>query len=384
MGSTLKETNANLEAKIKLLEQDMNSLSLANSDLRKDINGLQQYSRRNSLRISNPSWIEHPYEDTDKLVLDLAYDLGINIDYWEIDRSHRVGRPRGRGQRPILVKFIGYRPRERFYEARKKLAMPNFRHLRDVYINEDLTEETGKLAYNARCLKRSNKLSMVFTKDCKVFVRRFPGDPITEVKNDQDLNEIASRGAFNHIIGQSQGSAQQRPPPLTHQHQHPHPGDRSTQRHDRLPITHGPVQNAEGTVREVSVPPANSRHRPQPLQSTPNRPRPQSQHPTDGRPPVSLLAQASAAPRSNLMADHGPPPVNGLRTGSLEKQRFDSQSSTHSSPLIPIINNRTPFTRTSTPMSYNNQNTLFQTPDQGRPTVEDLNATGDSSDTCYY
>ena len=99
-----------------------------------DLAELQQYTRRNALRITNPAWPEDPNEDTDKLVISLANALDVDIQPFEISRSHRVGKPRAGYQRPILVKFIGYRTRERLFKARKKLKEKQ--EFRKVYINE--------------------------------------------------------------------------------------------------------------------------------------------------------------------------------------------------------------------------------------------------------
>ena len=52
---------------------------------------LEQYSRRNSLRIAGIP--EEEGEETDKIVLGLAANLNIELNQTEIDRSHHVGKP---------------------------------------------------------------------------------------------------------------------------------------------------------------------------------------------------------------------------------------------------------------------------------------------------
>ena len=63
----------------------------------------EQYSRRNSLRMSGVP--ETATENTDTLVLDAARAINSDIDLCDIDRSHRVGRPRAGKPRDIIVKF---------------------------------------------------------------------------------------------------------------------------------------------------------------------------------------------------------------------------------------------------------------------------------------
>ena len=86
---------------------------------------MQQYTRRNALRIYNPSWIEpwslreNEQDDTDKLVLELNQKPGVQLAPWEIGRSHRVGRPESDvSPMPFIIKFIAYNICRRMYEAR--------------------------------------------------------------------------------------------------------------------------------------------------------------------------------------------------------------------------------------------------------------------------
>ena len=87
--------------------------------------------KRNNLRI-----FERKGENTDRLVLDVAKKLGINLTLGEIDRSHRTGKPQQLPDtdtptenasdddprpRPILVKFATYRRRHEIISQRRKL-----------------------------------------------------------------------------------------------------------------------------------------------------------------------------------------------------------------------------------------------------------------------
>ena len=97
-----------------------------------------------------------------------------------------------------MVKFIGYRSRERLFKARKLLK--NHLTLKKVYINEDLTKTTNELAYKARQLKRSGAIAETFTSDCKVFVKKFAGSNIVLVKNEVELIDIASLSTFSQTL----------------------------------------------------------------------------------------------------------------------------------------------------------------------------------------
>ena len=166
--------------------------------LRAELNEQKQYSRRNSIRITNPHWREHPYEKTDDLVMELVEKLGLyDFPSWLIDRSHRVGKHKPGRQRDILVKLVGYRPKEAIMTARNNVG--NSPLFRGVYVNEDLSRETSLLYFKARSLKKEHKLENATTRDGRVLVSRFKGDPLVVVKSEEELNNIASRGTFANL-----------------------------------------------------------------------------------------------------------------------------------------------------------------------------------------
>ena len=84
----------------------------------------EQYSRRNCLRISDVP--ENNDEVTDNIVLDLATAIDADIKLEDIDRRHRLGKPKSRDSsddtparpRDMIVKFSTYRARQKVYKAR--------------------------------------------------------------------------------------------------------------------------------------------------------------------------------------------------------------------------------------------------------------------------
>ena len=209
----LENRAAQDRAKIAALESELRQEKLERKRVEEDLHELRQYTRRNALRIVNPSWPEPRQprqrdaepEDTDALVLELAENLGVNLAPWEIGRSYRVGRRRTDGTpRPIIVKFISYNARRRMYNARKKLRDTSA--LAGVYINEDLTPENNKLAYEARQLKNQRRLADTFTRDGLVFAKRFQDDRPKRVKDLAELNNIA-RTFSATTIGEAEAAA---------------------------------------------------------------------------------------------------------------------------------------------------------------------------------
>lgn len=156
----LKTENSNLKTKVVELEKKV-ATNEANID------SLEQYSRRNTLRISGIP--EDATESTDVKVLELAGELNVNLFSHDIDRSHRVGKPSPTKTRDIIVKFSRYNARRMLYEVRKDL-----RHVENrdsVFINEDLTKIRSKLLYDARIFVRAKYLSAAYSSDGRIFVR---------------------------------------------------------------------------------------------------------------------------------------------------------------------------------------------------------------------
>ena len=158
----LSETNEDLAKKNVDLEKRLAEVESANDNL-------EQYSRRNSLRISG--FAESPNESTD----DMARELDIQLDNCDIDRSHRmgkIGQKDSSGQpkhREIFVKFATYNTRQRLYSKRKELHESD--KFEKIIFNEDLTKTRSKLLFDARTLVRVNKLHSAYASDGKIFVK---------------------------------------------------------------------------------------------------------------------------------------------------------------------------------------------------------------------
>ena len=177
-------------------EKAFYDLRVENHNLLQELDELKQYTRRNALRVYNPNWKESTSEDTDKRIIDLAREFGVPIENFEISRSHRVGRQVPGKTRPILVKFIGYRPRERLFNIRKdiKAKYPT------VDIFEDLTAVTAQLSYKARQLRRAGEIYQTWVRDGKIFVVLNHGGRAHLVHDEDALHDLVpqpqSEGAY--------------------------------------------------------------------------------------------------------------------------------------------------------------------------------------------
>lgn len=174
--------------KEKLLEKDR-EISL----LKDQVDALEQYSRRNCVRIGPVP--ESADENTDEIVKAVAKSVGVNLTDDAIDRSHRVGKKSATAtrDRPILVRLTSYRHKEALMKARRALKQidgakivpsadwpPLARNSgssatpasRKIFINEDLTRIRAHVAAKARQLKRDQRISDTWTRDGFIFVKK--------------------------------------------------------------------------------------------------------------------------------------------------------------------------------------------------------------------
>lgn len=186
----LRKDNENLVKLCSNLDNKVAKLEASNDSL-------EQYSRRNSVRISGIPQREQ--ENTDKIVLDVARSMGVPLEITDIDRSHRVGSDKNR-KRDILVKFVSYRTRQSLLTERKKLR--NTEGMKDVFINEDLTTNRSKLLFDARRLVKAKVLKSAYSADGRILVRDF-ADRRYLIQDEADLNK---HGDPDQLVGASAGA----------------------------------------------------------------------------------------------------------------------------------------------------------------------------------
>lgn len=160
-----------LERAVHVKDERIEALAKTVDELMLQHDDMEQYSRRDNLRIEGIA--ESQNEIPDILVKDFANNhLGLDppMELSDISRSHRVGKPRKEGSpRTLLVKFTSYNVRARVIRNRRKLKEINRANVSETrpkfFVNEDLTSKRMKLAYEARQLVRDGTISESWTWD---------------------------------------------------------------------------------------------------------------------------------------------------------------------------------------------------------------------------
>lgn len=165
----LKDVHKLIELETKPLLNTIKDLHNENQKLREDLDSLEQYGRRNLIRISGIPEIEAE-TDTTPVIEKLLSEIDPEFKPEEIIRSHRVGTQRGRAKpRQIIVRLPDPNTKFRLFKCRKNLK--HSREFKSVYINEDLTLLRSKLLYHARKLYKNKKIKHLWTTNGKILMK---------------------------------------------------------------------------------------------------------------------------------------------------------------------------------------------------------------------
>ena len=129
---------------IEELQCTVYSLTAEIDQLRLSHNELEQYGRRNSLRIINLKFdgsdgLQQNEEQLTRAVLHFLNSEVLKgdrkLDVPDIDRCHYVGKLKTSGSKQVLVKFSRYHDKRRVFLSKKLLK----NHLNKTFMTEDVT-----------------------------------------------------------------------------------------------------------------------------------------------------------------------------------------------------------------------------------------------------
>ena len=156
----------NKEAEVRELREKFTTMDDTITTMQRNIDDLQQYSRRNSIRLHGIT--EGTNEDTDDLVINaITTQLKCTLTKDDIDRSHRTGKAREADPeskkppkpRPILIKFCSYRKKAEIMKLKRNLKNSG------ISVNEDLTRRNHSLLIAA---SKSPKVEAAWSSDGRI------------------------------------------------------------------------------------------------------------------------------------------------------------------------------------------------------------------------
>ena len=122
---------------------------------------LNQYSRRENVRISNVPEVED--EDLIKTLIEIGGSIGVAIKADNINTIHRIGPKREGKARQIIARFVHREPR--YLLLKNRVDLKKTERYKNIYIAEDLTQMKFKLLYY---VKKQRNVKSAFTKEGRI------------------------------------------------------------------------------------------------------------------------------------------------------------------------------------------------------------------------
>ena len=161
----------NLQAGNERLREKVFSLDSKVTSLEINQNKLEQYGRRNNIKVSG---IPDSFKDNclKEKNISVFTSVGIDVKSYDIEACHRIGKSRNSSKKAI-VRFSNRKFAKQALSNRKKLKSIDKSTLgftNDLFINENLTPVNNRIVYNCKKLKRQNLISKTYTVNGMVYL----------------------------------------------------------------------------------------------------------------------------------------------------------------------------------------------------------------------
>ncbi|KAI8479481.1 hypothetical protein Bbelb_111890 [Branchiostoma belcheri] len=137
------------------------------------INALEQYTRRNSLRIRGIPEVNKETGEmcVHKVVNFCRVKLGLDLQPQCIDRAHRVGTRKENATRLMLVKFVSWQDRNRVFRARSKLKGKRDEQDKPLLVLADLTRQNMSIFSAALSAKNKGRIRDTWVDaNCRIMI----------------------------------------------------------------------------------------------------------------------------------------------------------------------------------------------------------------------
>ncbi len=165
-------------------------------DLQLKVNDLEQYGRRNNLRISNmflgSSKVLTEREVTQRTVDFInqsvlkAGDGDTPITANDVDRCHTLGPIKPEGNNNIIIKFQNYHAKRAVFEMKKNLKGDSNKR----FIAEDLTRLNYGLVQSLWRLRKDGRINSFWTRDGNVFAKQGENDRPSRIRTNYDIDNL--------------------------------------------------------------------------------------------------------------------------------------------------------------------------------------------------
>lgn len=171
--SELKQTTR----KARGLESKVNKLS-------QGLNDLEQYGRRQNIRLNNvPLPDATKCEEVTLTILNETLPLEVEaLTPSDIERCHPIGKVNKKNNRQVIVKFSSYKAKAKAYSARFRLS--------NIYMTEDFTPSNQKIVSQLIHLKKAKNIQKFWSNDGKIFAKVVDAQEKFRIKSKQDIIDM--------------------------------------------------------------------------------------------------------------------------------------------------------------------------------------------------
>ena len=204
--TAIKDENKLLKARVTVLEDQVGVATNISNVLKTEVERLDQYQRRYNVILKNVALPKKQTQEGDEKFVKNLFTKELNLPdvYDEVDKLHRLGRPRsGDGDnkktQDIIVRFKSHSARYKVYDGRKKS--------KSTKIRPNLTKHRGKLLYLAsKFVEELDPVHFVFAGehgDLKLRLKEKTDDDkqYFEFKSMEELKEILQGLEIDFVDG---------------------------------------------------------------------------------------------------------------------------------------------------------------------------------------
>lgn len=208
----LKKDNAELKKLLGTYSLELKNLKEENRHLRENLGTVssrikvleeenmkqQQWVRLQNIEITGIP--ENKEEITSDVFLKISQRIGVNVEPSDLEFAHRVQPRRAASAaraRPIIVRLRQRAVKDQIIAAARKYRNMTARDIgmgndaNKIYINEHLTKDSKMLLSSSKQKAKEANYKFIWTKNCRIYVRRNETSPAIPIDSSSDLVKIA-------------------------------------------------------------------------------------------------------------------------------------------------------------------------------------------------
>ena len=172
-----------LKSQIEQKDNQIKTLEQSNTKIAKTLNDLDQYGRRQNIRLNNvPLGEDDNCEEVVLGILNRALPSDEALTSTEISRCHPLGKANRNNNRQVIIKFVSYKAKAKVYAARFNLS--------NVYMSEDFTPSNQKIIDKLVAYKKAKRIKSFWTIDGKIFAKVHETQPKTRIHNFENIESM--------------------------------------------------------------------------------------------------------------------------------------------------------------------------------------------------